>query len=84
MVTALLEELEVVADEALVELEDFSVDDELVVGVWVVLDPVSVVALVIEGLMARASPIRRATLSSAANTTGRLSFKAQKKWRGDI
>jgi len=34
--------------------------------------------LVIEGFRARASPIRRATLSSAANSTERLWFKARK------
>jgi hypothetical protein len=41
-------------------------------------DSVVVELLVIEGFRARASPIRRATLSSVANTTERLRFKTQK------
>lgn len=39
-------------------------------------DSVFVEGLVIEGFRARASPIRRTTLSSAANTTERSWFKA--------
>jgi hypothetical protein len=84
MVTALLDELEVVAEVALVESEDVPADVAYEVEAWVVLDSVPVVSLVVEGFRAKASPIRRATPSSAANTTGRSWFKAEKGEEGDI
>jgi hypothetical protein len=61
------------AEDEEVPMLDNSDDDDA--NVDVLDDCVVLVAPVVEGFRARASPMRRATPSSAANTTERLWFK---------